>query len=78
MTWHEWARQIWPGLSDDEAGVILWNCTCFPLGPIELIESQFRESHAKSGGDVSLALQISSDELDAAMQAHGEQDGGGV
>lgn len=66
-TWLEFARQHWPGISDDDAERILWECTAFPFADVETVKRQILESHSGSGGDVDLAISQSHAALDQAM-----------
>lgn len=39
----EVVREIIPGVSDEEAGYILWNHTCFPFGTEEQVKVQIEQ-----------------------------------
>lgn len=39
----ELVREHLPGVSDEEAGYILWNHTCFPFGTQEQVKAQLEE-----------------------------------
>lgn len=36
-------RQLFPRASDDEAGYLLWNATCYPIGSVSETNKQIRE-----------------------------------
>ena len=43
----EVVREIISGVSDDEAGYILWNHTCFPFGMQEQVKEQIEQFRAE-------------------------------
>lgn len=70
MTYIEKARQIWPGLSDEQAHALLINVTCYPFGPDIWVWRQLAEARDMSQGDVDLAIQQAHEATERGMQAH--------
>lgn len=60
-------EECFPGLTDKEATVLLWECTAFPCVDAEHVLRQVREISAKSGKSLPKALEISYREMDEAM-----------
>jgi len=58
----------WPHLEAGQRSELLWNCTAFPFGDPDIIESQVAELARRSGGNVSLAFRIADWELEYEMQ----------
>jgi hypothetical protein len=50
--------RYWPGLSDVERHLLLWNGTCYPCGSGEQTAAQLKDLAEKSGGDLEKALTI--------------------
>ncbi len=43
MNWIELVREYFPNCTDIEADFILWEKTCFPFGPVEMVKNQLLE-----------------------------------
>jgi len=56
MTIQVRAKQIWPGLSNQELDIVLWSCTTFPSGNEDDILAVLKDAYLKSGGDLLQAL----------------------
>lgn len=63
--WIALAKRIWPGISSNEADVLLWSCTTYPVGSDTEVEHALKDAYMKSGGDVFQALVLADQELTA-------------
>ena len=68
MTWNDFARCFWPGIDDDAAGALLWNCTAFPAASPKHIAYQLRRMR-RMAKTVTKALAIADRELTEELQA---------
>ena len=75
MTYFDRARQIWPGLSDEQAHRLLINVTCYPFGPDIWVWEQLQAAYESSGGDVELAIRQVHEELERDMLEYAQREG---
>lgn len=67
----ELVQKHWPSAAtDDQVEDVLFNVTSFPFGSMEYITNQLIEYHAKSGGDIDLAMAIVSKEMDETWEKY--------
>jgi hypothetical protein len=69
MTWNDLVRVFWGPIDDDACEYLLWNATCFPMGPLRQVVKQLRRMFRISGGDVGYALVIADVETMQAMDS---------
>jgi hypothetical protein len=70
QTWIQLVRDNWPGISDEDADMVLWNATCFPFGTEAQVTKHIQEKCVQSNGDPVTAVDIAHRELDEAMRRH--------
>lgn len=70
MTYEEKVRSIWPGITEDEAGYLLMNVTCYPFGPDERVFEQLQEAYAMSGGDIEKAVEQAHEVTERGMRQY--------
>jgi hypothetical protein len=67
-TWNDLVQSIWPNVTAEQAEILLWETTCFPMGTAEDVERQLRENYQRSGGDVDLIVKLVYADIDQHIQ----------
>ena len=67
MNLFERAFAVWPGVSDTDMDLLLWNTTSFPCGNDDHIIDQLERAHASSNGNVTKAVCDAIDEVRRIM-----------
>ena len=70
MTWLEMVKEVWVNASENEAEVLLWECTCFPFGDAGAVKEQLISLYERSNGSFSEALRIVDEEMADALNRH--------
>jgi selenocysteine lyase/cysteine desulfurase len=70
--WIDMVRENWPGISNEDADLVLWNATCFPFGRPDRVAKDLREMYARSNGNPMLAVAMAEADIEAEMKKYRE------
>lgn len=70
QTWFELVRKHWPGITDEDVELVLWNATCFPFGSVEQVTAQLIEKYQQSNGSPEYAVAIADREMNEEMKRY--------